>query len=109
MPKLVRLYIVNVAIGFALSAVFVGLLVWLDIARLGHLVLETEHGWIGGLMMFVSNGVIFAGAQFAIAVMRMADPDDGPRGGTRASDQVPVPVPVPVRVAVESPRSLPRR
>lgn len=93
MPKLVRLYIVNVAIGFALSAVFLVAMVWLNIANLGHLVLNTPSGWIGGLMMFVSNGVIFAGAQFGIAVMRQADHDDGPRGGTKA----PVLIPVPVR------------
>ncbi|GHC09528.1 hypothetical protein GCM10007291_02120 [Gemmobacter nanjingensis] len=84
MPKLVRLYIVNVAIGYALAAVFVALLVWFNIGNLGHLVLETEMGWLAGLMLFVSNGVIFAGAQFAIAVMRQAQDDEGPRGGTRA-------------------------
>lgn len=90
MPKLVRLYIVNVAIGFALSAMFVTALVWLDIGGLGHLVLETRNGWIGGLMLFVSNGVIFAGAQFAIAVMRLAEDDSNPRGGRKASAMAPV-------------------
>lgn len=90
MPKLVRLYITNVAIGYGLSAAFVALLVWFDIANLGHLVLETEMGWLAALMMFVSNGVIFAGAQFAIAVMRQAESDEGPRGGTRAPTLIPV-------------------
>ncbi|WP_151718070.1 hypothetical protein [Gemmobacter serpentinus] len=90
MPKLVRLYIVNVAIGFALSALFVAALVGLNIGNLGHLVLETSNGWIGGLMLFVSNGVIFAGAQFAIAVMRQADHDDSPRGGLKSPALVPV-------------------
>lgn len=83
MPKLVRLYIVNVAIGFALAVVFVAGLVWLDVAHLRHLVLETPHGWLAGLMLVMFNGVVFAGAQFAIAVMRMAEPDDTPRGGRR--------------------------
>ena len=107
MPKLVRLYIVNVAIGFALAGVFVAALVWLDIANLGHLVLETRHGWIGGLMLFVSNGVIFAGAQFAIAVMRMADRDEGPRGGSKAPHLVPVRV--TARAAAKGKPVLPRR
>lgn len=92
MPRLVRLYIVNVAIGFAVSALFLAAMIWLNIANLGHLVLETPSGWIGGLMMFVSNGVIFAGAQFGIAVMRQADSDDGPRGGSKVPALVPVPV-----------------
>ena len=34
MPKLVRLYIHHVLIGFALSAVFVGVLMWLDVVGL---------------------------------------------------------------------------
>lgn len=92
MPKLIRLYIVNVAIGYGLSALFVAALVWFNIAGLGHLVLETPGGWLGGLMLWVSNGVIFAGAQFAIAVMRQAGSDDTPRGGLRAPLLVPVPV-----------------
>ena len=84
MPKLIRLYITSALIGFALSAGFLGLLVWLNIAGLGHLVLQTALGAVGGLMLFVMNGIIFAGVQFAFAVMRLADDDDEPRGGLHA-------------------------
>ncbi|MFT4149939.1 MAG: hypothetical protein QM656_07045 [Paracoccaceae bacterium] len=84
MPKLVRLYIISVAIGFAISAVFVAGLVWLDVAGLRHLILETDKGWLAALMMFMFNGIVFAGVQFAIRIMGMAERDDGPRGGTRA-------------------------
>lgn len=84
MPKLIKLYIVNVLIGFAISALFLGLVLALDIAGLRHLVLETPSGWIAGLMFFLSNGIVFAGVQFAIAVMSLAEPQDkGPRGGLR--------------------------
>ena len=92
MPKLVRLYIASVATGFAVAALFVALLLWLDIAGLRHLVLDTAGGWIGGLMLLVFNGIVFAGVQFGLRVMLMAEPDDGPRGGLRAPDVVPVPV-----------------
>ena len=81
MPALVRLYIVNVLIGFALSAVFTGLLLWLDVAGLWHLATAVKGGWIGVLMLFVSNGIVFAGVQFAIRIMSMAE--DGPGGGAR--------------------------
>jgi uncharacterized membrane protein len=84
MPKLIRLYITSVAIGFALSAVFLALLIGFDIAGLRHLVLETASGGIAAIMLFVMNGIIFAGVQFGIAIMRMADDDDEPRGGLRA-------------------------
>ena len=98
MPKLIRLYIVNVAIGFAIALGFVSALVWFNVANLGHLVLETDMGWLAFLMMVISNGIVFAGVQFAIAVMQMAEKDDGPRGGRPMRSSVPV----PVRVTAEA-------
>ncbi|WP_371228784.1 hypothetical protein [Roseovarius sp. 2305UL8-3] len=85
MPKLIRLYIVNVAIGFALAAVFVGMLLWFNIANLWHLISTSDKGWLALLILWISNGIIFAGVQFGIAVMRMKDDDDddGPGGGLR--------------------------
>ena len=84
MPKLIRLYIRNVAIGFAIALAFVSMLVWLDVAHLRHLILETQNGWLGFGMMVMANGVVFAGVQFAIAVMQMAEDDAGPTRGSRA-------------------------
>ncbi len=92
MPRLVRMYMLNVAIGFGLSAVFTALLLWLDVARLGHLVSHTSEGWIAALMLFVFNGIVFAGVQFAIAVMRMEEKE--PRGGKPLRLE---PVTIPVR------------
>lgn len=98
MPKLVRLYITNVAIGFGLSAVFLGALLGFDIAGLRHLILDSQMGWLAGLMIFMFSGTIFAGVQFGIAVMSMAERDDTPRGGLRQHvARVPVPVTVPAR------------
>ena len=99
MPKLIRLYIVNVAIGFAIAVAFVAGLIALDVAGLRHLILDTPMGWMAGLMMVMFNGVVFAGVQFAIAVMRMAESDDRPSGGKRQ-----MLVPVPVRVTVPTTR-----
>jgi hypothetical protein len=80
MPKLIRLYIVNVAIGFALAAGFVAGLVGLDIAGIGRLVMHSDMGVVAALMLWVFHGVLFAGVQFGIAVMALAE-DDAPRGG----------------------------
>jgi ABC-type methionine transport system permease subunit len=93
MPKLVRLYIVNVAIGFALAVPFVAMLVWLDVAHLQRLVLGSDMGLVAFAMMVMFHGVVFAGVQFGIAVMRMAESDDAPRGGLRQHRLL-----VPVRV-----------
>jgi hypothetical protein len=97
MPKLVRLYIVSVAIGFALSGLFLAVLLALDVAGLRGLILGSSSGWLAGVMIFVFSGSIFAGVQFGIAVMGMADKDDTPRGGLR---QHLVPAPVKVGAAV---------
>lgn len=84
MPKLIKLYIVNVAYGFGLSVVFLGLLLWADVAGLRHLIFQSSMGWVAAIMMIVMNGVVFAGVQFAIAVMRLAEDPEGPKGGSRA-------------------------
>ena len=93
MPQLVRLYIANVAAGFAVSAAFVFALVMLDVGGIGHLVRGSDMGVVAALMLWVFNGVIFAGVQFGLAVMNLAE-DGGPRGGLREPALVPIPVEV---------------
>jgi hypothetical protein len=83
MPKLIRLYIVNVAIGFALAFAFVCAIIFFDVGGLRHLVMKTEMGWLAFIMMVVFNGIVFAGVQFAYAVMSLAAPDDRPKGGKK--------------------------
>ncbi len=84
MPELVRLYIRNIVIGGALAAVFTGALIALDVGHLRHLVRATEGGFLAVLLLFVFNTLVFAGVQFAIAVMRMGDRPRPPGGGLRA-------------------------
>lgn len=97
MPKLVRLYIQSVALGFAVSAGFTAGLLWLDVAGIGHLILASDIGWIAVAMLVVFNGIVFSAVQFAFRVMGMAESDDGPHGGRGAREPVLVPVPVAVR------------
>ncbi len=107
MPKLIRLYIQSIAIGFALSVVFLALMLWQDVAGLRHLILGSDMGWLAALMVVMFNGIVFSGAQFAIAIMRMAEGDEGPRGGRRmrvTGELAPVP-----QEAVSRRGLLPRR
>ena len=98
MPRLVRLYIINVAIGFALAAAFLAVLVGFDVAGLRHLILGSSSGWLAGVMIFLFSGTIFAGVQFGIAVMGLAEHDTPPGGGLRQhAALVPVKVPAPAR------------
>lgn len=92
MPRLVRLYILSVLIGIVLALVFTGLLVWLDVGGLRRLLLGSPSGWLGlGLLVFF-NSIVFAGVQFGIAVMRLADPPEpgsGKRLNLRMRDAAP--------------------
>lgn len=82
MPKLVRLYILQVISGFGLSAVFVALLLKFNVANLWHLVTHSDGGMVAVVMLWVFNGIVFAGVQFGISIMRMAE-DDSTGGGKR--------------------------
>lgn len=106
MPKLIALYIRSVAIGFGLSAVFLALMLWFDVAGLRHLILGSDMGLVAAIMVFMFQGIVFAGVQFGIAIMLMADPDAPPMGGLRdrlmpdLGGQIPgalVPVKVPAK------------
>ncbi|SHJ40891.1 hypothetical protein SAMN05444000_10885 [Shimia gijangensis] len=103
MPKLVRLYIRQVLTGFGLSAIFVGLLLWMNVANLWHLVNATSGGVVAVVMLFIFNGIVFAGVQFSIVIMRMAG-DDRPGGGKK--DDLPVGPPrlAPVEAKARSPQ-----
>ncbi|MFD2173583.1 hypothetical protein [Rhodobacter lacus] len=102
MPELVRLYIRNVIFGALLSAAFVGMLLGFNVANLRHLILTSDIGYIAIALLFVFNTLVFAGVQFGISVMAMADKEP-PRGGGKRDaiarfdmplDMVAIPVPV---------------
>lgn len=78
LPRIVRLYIFHCLIGFLLSAVFTGLILWLDVAGIGHLVTHVAGGYLAALVFFVLNGIVFAGVQTGIVIMSM-DYDDTPK------------------------------
>lgn len=98
MPKLIRLYITQVLIGFAVSAAFVALLLWANVANLTHLITNTSGGYVALFMLWFLNGIVFAGVQFGISVMRMARDDDKPGGGKRDALPVDFTSAVPVKI-----------
>jgi hypothetical protein len=106
MPTLIRLYIRQVLVGFGLSAVFVAMLLHLDVARLGQLVANSDVGGVAVIMLWVFNGIVFAGVQFAMSIMRLSD--NTPSGGARMkTEQALLPVRVDTRSDRNGPRNLP--
>ena len=51
MPKLVKLYIRNVAIGFAIAAAFVAMLLYLNVMNLWGLVAQSDAGLLAVFML----------------------------------------------------------
>lgn len=93
-PDLMRLYLRHCAIGFALSAVFVGLILWRDIAGIGSLVQGSDIGLLAVFLLWFFHGTIFGSVQFAIMIMLQSDDDDD-------DDDFRGPL-IPVRVAAEA-------
>jgi hypothetical protein len=103
MPRLVRLYITQTIIGFIIAAVFVALLLSLNVANLWHLVTHTSAGPLAVFLLWLFNGIVFSGVQFGISVMRMAEtPDDEDKG---RRDAIPAAEPQPIAVRAEAPRA----
>lgn len=103
MEKLVKHYIKQVAIGFLISAVFVTGLLYFNIMNLWYLVTHSADGILAVFLLWLFNGIVFAGVQFAISIMRMADDDDDePRGGHRQRIMQQEPQLIPVRVEAQS-------
>jgi predicted branched-subunit amino acid permease len=100
MPDLVKMYIRQCAIGFLLSAIFVGLLLYFNVVNLWHLVTHTDVGILAIFLMWLFNGIVFAGVQFGIAIMLMKYDDDDDDDDHRGR---PIHL-TPIRVEATAPR-----
>lgn len=109
MPKLIRMYITNVLIGFAIAAACVAMLLYFNLGNLWHLVTHSDQGVLAVVILWFANGIVFAGVQFAIAVMRMKDDDEGNGGGRRDPIRVDMTRLVPVRQEAKARNKLTRR
>lgn len=110
MPELIKLYIRNVVIGFAIAAAFVAMLLWFNVMNLWHLVSTSDAGVLAVAVLWFTHGIVFAGVQFAWAVMAMAEKDDDDRrGGTPAAVHEFKPVPVPAEAGRRARQQLRRR
>lgn len=108
LPQLVRVYIRQCLIGFAIAAAFVALLLGLDVGGLRGLIGSTSGGWIALFMLWFANGLVFAGVQFAITIMGMAEPrGQGP--GARLREWVRRGEPVRIAVAKDEKAAGPQR
>ncbi|HCP81651.1 MAG TPA: hypothetical protein DIT67_08675 [Octadecabacter sp.] len=99
-PDLIKIYIKSCLFGFFLAAVFVGAIMWFDVAGIGGLIMGSDIGIMATLVFWVLNGIVFAGVQFSIVIMTMGktDDDDDDRRGRMMPifRQDPIAIPIPV-------------
>ena len=75
-PHLMRLYLHHCAFGFVLSAIFVGMILWRDVAGLGSLIAGSDVGVLAVFLLWFFHGTVFGSVQFAIMVMLQSEDDD---------------------------------
>lgn len=78
----------HITIGFGLSALFLVMALWFNIANLMTYIAETTLGWIVALLMWVVNGFVFGWVQMVVsnASVRDDDDEDDHHGGRRLRD-----------------------
>ncbi|MEM7733819.1 MAG: hypothetical protein AAF280_13710 [Pseudomonadota bacterium] len=77
----------NVYVGFGLSAVFLSMTMWFNIAGLMTYIAETTMGWLVALLMWLVNGMVFARVQTLLTSASVDDDDeDDHHGGRRMRD-----------------------
>lgn len=96
-PDLIQLYIKSCLLGFVAAGVFVAMLLGFNIMGLGGLIFRSDVTVLVIVIMWIANGLVFAGVQFGIAIMSMAEyDDDDDDHGKPSRVFVAEPAPVPV-------------
>ena len=95
MDRVVRLIILNWALGMALGVACAGLMLGFDILGLRSLLWSSDIAIVGTAAFVTLFALTFGGVLAASAAMRAGDDDDEPRGGRRSP--APAAAAVPAR------------
>ena len=95
-PPAIRFMVLHGLVGFGLSTLFVGAVLWADPGGAGSLILRVG-GWPVVAMLWFFSGLTFGSVQIGTAIM-LQDGSDRPGGGRRMRIP-PAAAPVPVRAA----------
>ncbi|WP_050930237.1 hypothetical protein [Aestuariivita boseongensis] len=91
MPELIKLYIRHSIIGFGISAIFVGILLYFNVMNLWTVISHDSSALLAVFILWFFNGTVFASVQFAYAVMSLAEkPSSSGGGGLRSFILAPV-------------------
>lgn len=98
MPKLIQMYIRHSLIGFGISAVFVGMLLYFNVLNLWGMLLHDKSAGLVVFILWFFHGALFASVQFGYAVMNLAEKPEKPGGGGGLRSHVLVPVKATARI-----------
>jgi hypothetical protein len=93
-PDFILFLVRQAAIGFVISALFTGGLLWADLGGLGSLVTASPTGIFGGFLLWLFTGLTFASVQMGAAIMLLGHappPDSVSRRAPPCAGLVPVP------------------
>ena len=77
----IRLFVTNWLLGAALGMICAALVLWLDVARLGSLLIPADHIiWEGLVLLFGGFSLTFGGVVCASAIMTLQSPGGRPDG-----------------------------
>ena len=93
MDRVVRLIIVNWALGMGLGVACAGLMLGFDILGLRSLLWSSDVAFVGTAAFVTLFALTFGGVVAASAAMRAGDDDDEPRGGRPARAPAFAPLP----------------
>jgi len=98
-PELVRFLVRHAAVGFAISAGFVGLILAADPNGIGTLLTGADGHPLPLVLLWFFCGLTFASVQMGAAVMLLGADDDrrGSRAPAAPAGLILRPIPVPVR------------
>lgn len=91
-PNLMLLFLRHCAVGFVLSAIFVALLLWRDVAGLGTLIAGSDVGLLAIFLLWFFHGTVFGSVQFALMVMLQADDDRNDDDDHHGGRMIPIPI-----------------
>ncbi len=73
MPKHIAFLLRHAAIGSLVAAVFVALLLWMNVANLWHLVTHTREGPLAVAVFWVLCAITFGSVQMGIRIMMLSE------------------------------------
>ncbi len=99
MPDHIKFILRHAAVGAGVAVSFVGLLLYLNVGNLWHLVTHTAEGPIAVVILTVFCTITFGSAQIGYKIMTLGEDDEDDQGGKRDALPLADPIPVPVRAA----------